>query len=225
MLPLVAGCALLPASEPEKPVTLRYVRPDMGKLVTAAEVTTARGDDGSTVTVKGLRPEDKLTLALHYDRAGHLTGADASRGGKAATFTPGEKGTGTLKRTGGITDILKDLPANPVVVAGPDWTDALQVVRRYDAAKGGKQELAGLSIDPVQGLQKQTFTAERQAADTVTVKDKEQKLDRYRLKLRGGDYAVWADAEGRVVRVQSLAPKAVPVVLDGYDDVTRGLKP
>ena len=81
----------------------------------------------------------------------------------------------------------------------------LQLVRRYDAAKGGKQEFAGLSIDPVQGFQKQTFTAERQAADTVTVKDKEVKLDRYRLKLRGGDYAAWADGEGRVVRVQGLA--------------------
>ena len=78
-----------------------------------------------------------------------------------------------------------------------------------------------MSIDPAQGLEKHTFTAERQPADTVTVKDKEMKLDRFRLKLRGGDYAAWADGEGRVVRVQGLAPKAVPVVLEGFEDATR----
>ena len=38
----------------------------------------------------------------------------------------------------------------------------------------------------------------------MTVKDKEVKLDRYRLKLRGGDYAAWADGEGRVVRTAGV---------------------
>jgi hypothetical protein len=223
VLPLVAGCALLPAAEPEKPVALRYLRPDMGKLVTAAEVTTARGDDGTVVTTR-TQPPDKMTVTMRYDRAGHVTSADAVQDRKGVTLTLGEKGAGTMKR-GGITDILKDLPDKPVVAAGPDWTDALAVLRRYDAAKGGKQEFGGMSIDPVTGFAKQTFTAERQGADTVTVKDKELKLDRYRLKLRGGAYTAWADAEGRVVRVQGLAPKSVPVVLDGFEDATRGLKP
>jgi hypothetical protein len=223
LLPLVAGCALLPAADADKPVTLRYVRPDMGKFVTAAEVTTASGDDGTVVTTRA-QPPEKMTITLRYDRAGKLTSAEAVQDRKGVTLTLGEKGAGIMKR-GGITDILKDLPDKPVVAAGPDWTDALQVVRRYDAAKAGKQEFGGMSIDPVQGFAKQTFTAERQAADTVTVKDKEQKLDRFRLKLRGGDYTAWADAEGRVVRVQRLAPKAVPLVLDGFEDATRGLKP
>jgi hypothetical protein len=228
LLPLVVGCALLPAAEPDKPTPLRYVRSEMGKLVTAAEVTTKRGDDGMAVTIRGEATGEKVTATLHYDRDGKLTGAEAVEGRKGVTLTLGEKGTGTMKRNGAggtVTDLLKDLPANPVVAAGPNWTDALQAVRRYDASKGGKQELAGVSIDPVQGLQKQTFTAERQGTDAVTVKDKEVKLDRYRLKARGGDYTAWADGDGRVVRVQSLAPKAVPVVLDGFEEATRALKP
>jgi hypothetical protein len=225
LLPLVFGCSLLPAPEPEKPVPLRYVRTEMGKKVTAGEVTTTRSDDGTVVTTRMEQADEKMTVTLRYDRDGKLTGAEVVQSPrKGVTLTLGEKGTGTMKR-GGITDFLKDLPANPIVAAGPEWTDAIQLVRRYDGSKGGKQELTGVSIDPVQGLQKQTFTAERQAAETVTVKDKELKLDRYRLKMRGGDYAVWADGDGRVVRVQGLAAKAVPVVLEGFEEATRGLKP
>jgi hypothetical protein len=224
LLPLVAGWALLPGAEPEKPLPLHYVRPDMGKYVAAADVTTTRGEDGTVVTLR-TEPPEKMTVTLRLDKSGKATGAEAVQGRKGVTLTLGEKGTATLKRSGNITDILKDLPANPVVAAGPDWTDVLQVVRRYDAAKGGKQEFAGMSIGPMEGFQKQTFTAERLAADTVTVKDKEVKLDRFRLKLRGGDYTAWADADGRVVRVQGLAAKAVPVVLEGFEDATRGLKP
>lgn len=224
LLPLVAGCALLPAAEPEKPAALHYVRPEMGKYVATADVTVTRGEDGTVVTLRAAAP-DKMTVTLRLGKSGHATGAEVVRGkGKGATLTLGEKGTGILKR-GGITDFLKDLPANPIVVAGPDWTDVLAVLRRYDAAKGGKQQFAGVSIDPTQGFEKRTFTAERQAADTVTVKDKEMKLNRFRLKVRGGDYTAWADGEGRVVRVQGLAPKSVPVILEGFEDATRGLKP
>jgi hypothetical protein len=224
LLPLVAGCALLPAAEPDKPAPLRYLRPDGGKYVTAGEVTTTSSEDGSVFTVRGEQPDEKTTLTLRYDRDGRLTSAEAVRNRKAVALTLGEKGAGTMKR-GGLTDFLKDLPANPLVSGGTDWVDALTLVRRYDGAKGGKQDVAGLWIDPVQGVQKQTFTAERQSSVTVSVKDKDVKLDRYRLKLRGGDYAAWADADGRVVRVQGAAAKAVPVVLEGFEAATRGLKP
>ena len=207
LLPLIAGCALLPAAEPEKPAPLHYRRPDMGKLVSVGEVTILRGDDGTVITSRSDRPDEKTTLTLHYNRAGRLTTAEVVHEGtrKTATLKLGEKGLGTMKR-GGLTDFLKDLPANPVVTAGPEWTDALGLIRRYDGAKGGKQELAGLSLDPVQGLQKRTFTIERPGTNSVTVKDKEFKLDRYRLKTRGGEYTAWADGEGRVVRIQALAP-------------------
>ena len=58
---------------------------------------------------------------------------------KGVTLTLGEKGTGTMKRSGGITDFLKDLPANPVVAAGPDWTNALQLVHATTGPSGASR--------------------------------------------------------------------------------------
>jgi hypothetical protein len=226
LLPLVAGCALLPAADPAKPAPLRYLRPHKDGYVLESEVATTSSDDGTVVTSRSERPGETMTLTLHYDRAGKLTRAEAVQGGtkKVVTLELGEKGTGTMKR-GGLTDLLKDLPADPIVTTAPDWTDVFQLVRRYDAAKGGKQEFAGLWFHPVQGLETQTFTIERQGQDAVTVKSMEVKLTRYRIKLRSGDCAAWADGEGRVLRLQPLAAKATPVVLEGFEDATKGLKP
>ena len=134
----------------------------MGKYVAAADVTTTRGEDGAVVTVR-TKPPEKMTVTLRLDKSGQATGAEVIRDPKGVTLTLGEKGTGTMKR-GGVTDFLKDLPANPIVAAGPDWTDVLQVVRRYDASKGGKQEFAGLSIDPMQGFQNRVPPPRRRPA-------------------------------------------------------------
>jgi len=226
VLPLFAGCVLLAPADSDKPMPLRYMRPDAGKHIAAGTIASERSNDGSTLVSRTEPPDEKTTVTLHYDRDGKLTSIDAVQDAtrKAVTLTLGEKGSGTMKR-GGITDLFKDLPANPIVTAGPDWTGAVPLLRRYDAVKGGKQEVAGFWIDPVQGLEKQTYTIERKATDTVTVKDKEVKLDRYRLKLHGGDYAAWADPDGRVVRVQGLTQKAVPIVLEGFEDATKGLRP
>jgi len=225
-LAFIVSSALLPAADADQPAPLRYLRPATGKYVLASEVTTTRSDDGTIVTHKSEGPGEQITLTVHFDRDGKVTRAEAVQDGprKVATLSLGEKGMGTLKR-GGLTDFLKDLPAKPVVTAGPDWTAALLLVPLYDGTKGGKQEMPGLWIDPVQGLQTPTFTVERQGDDAVTLKDKAVKLDRYRIKLRGGEAAVWADGDGRVVRVQPLAAKAVPVVLEGFEDATKGLKP
>jgi len=226
VLSLFAGCVLLAPADTDKPMPLRYLRPDMGKYIAAGSITNQRSDEGSTIVSRTERPDEKTTVTLRYDRDGKLTSIDAIQDAtrKAVTLTIGEKGAGIMKR-GGITDLFKDLPDNPVVTAGPDWTGAVALLRRYDAAKGGKQDFAGFWIDPVQGLEKQTYTVERKATDTVTVKDKEVKLDRYRIKLHGGEYTAWADPDGRLVRIQGLAPKAVPIVLEGFEDTTKGLRP
>src|SRR5262249_49900678 len=151
---------------------LHYLRADMGKYVAAGDVTDQRSDDGRIVTSHTERPDEKTTVKLYYDRDGHLARADAVQDGtrKAVTFTVGEKGTGIMKR-GGITDLFKDLPANPVVTAGPAWTGALPLLRRYDAGKGGKQDFAGFWIDPVLGLEKVTYSVEHKGTDAVAVKD------------------------------------------------------
>jgi hypothetical protein len=115
------------------------------------------------------------------------------------------------------------------VTTAPDWSDVFQLVRRYDAAKGGKQDFPGLWVHPVQPMQKLTFSIQRIGDDTVAVREKgkemEVKLGRYQVKLRSGDYAVWADPDRRVVRIVPANRKEAFVVLQGYQEATRGLAP
>jgi hypothetical protein len=220
---LLLLCALLAA---DKPAPLSYLRPDGDKYVAAGSVSVSPGTDGTVITSRTQRPDEKMLVTLRFDKDGKLTSADAVQENtrKAVTLTVGEKGAGLMKR-GGITDIFKDLPANPLVTAGPDWIGAVALLRRYDSAKGGKQELTGFWIDPVHGMEKVTYTIERKASETLTIKDKEVKLERCRVKLHAGEATVWADGDGRVVRFHASAAKAVPVVLEGFEDATKGLKP
>jgi len=69
-----------------------------------------------------------------------------------------------------------------------------------------------------------TFTIERLGQDTVTVGERKLSLDRYRVRLRSGDYLVWADATGRTVRLYPAGKPAAFVVLEGFEDATRELK-
>lgn len=57
----------------------------------------------------------------------------------------------------------------------------------------------------------------------MTVKDKTVELTRYRIQLRSGDYLVWARPDGTVCKLIAKGAKAVPVVLEGYEEATRNL--
>jgi hypothetical protein len=127
-----------------------------------------------------------------------------------------------LKRDG-TTDLLQ-APANPVVTTAPDWSDIFELVRRYDAGKGGKQEFPGLWFHPTRPLRQLTFSVERVGDDRVKIKDGGQKLGRYRVTLRSGGYLVWARADGRVCKILPGGGRAVPVVLEGYEEATSRLK-
>src|SRR5262249_6113883 len=142
-------------------------------------------------------------------------------GKKTATLMPQGNGKWVLKR-GNLSEFF-DLPADPVVTSAPDWSDIFQLVRRYDSAKGGKQEFNGLWFHPVNGMLPQAFTIERHDSETVKDRDMELKLARYRVRLRSGEYHVWADKTGRVLKLQPVGAKTMPVVLEGYEDVTREL--
>jgi hypothetical protein len=233
LLPILAALALLPAAEPEKPAPLRYLRPEMGKFVLESEVTVTRGDGGTVYVSRTERPNEKMTLTLRLDGDGRLRSAEALREAankRRAVLTLRGGKRGDLKRDG-TTDFYDDLPPDPVVTTAPDWSDIFQLVRRYDAAKGGKQEFAGLWIHPVEAMRRLTFTVERLKTDPVTVKDpttkkdEELKLERYQVKLRSGDYLVWADPSGRVVKLMGAGPKGTPVVLEGFEEATRALGP
>jgi hypothetical protein len=231
LLPILAGCALLPAAEPEKPTPLRYLRPAMDRFVLESEVVTTLTDDGPVTVSRTTRPDEKMTLTLRYDRSGRLAQAEVVQEMKntkrSAVLILGQDGA-QLKR-GGVTDFLKDVPAEPVVTTAPDWSDVFQLVRRYDGAKGGKQEYRGLWIHPVQDTRPLTFAVERVGGDSVTVKEKDKevavKLDRYRVTLRSGDYLAWTDPSRRVVRLVPASGKGDPVVLQGFEEATRSLAP
>ena len=231
LIPLLVGCALLPSAEPDKPVTLRYLRPAKDRLVLESEVTTTSANDGTVYVSRTERGKERMTLTLRRDAAGRLTSAEAVHEGamrRSVVLTFEAGGRARLKRDG-TTDFLKGLPENPVVTTAPDWSDAFQLARRYDAAKGGKQEFAGLWIHPVQPRQQLTFAVERAGENTVTAKEDDKpaelKLNRFRVRLRSGGYVVWADAAGRVIRLAPAGAKDNFVVLQGFEEATKGLVP
>jgi hypothetical protein len=220
------GCGLSLAAEPEKPAPLRYLRPEGDTFVLESEVSTTRAGDGTTTYVSRTeRGAEKMTLTIRSDKSGRPLTAESvleDRDGKKTANLDLQGPMAQFKR-GGVTDFFK-APADPVVTTAPDWSDVFLLVRRYDAAKGGKQDFNGLWFHPTKGLLKPTFTVEHLGGDKVKIGDKEVTLDRYQVKLRGGDYLVWAEGKDRVCKILAGDPKAVPVVLEGYETATRDLK-
>jgi hypothetical protein len=108
------------------------------------------------------------------------------------------------------------------VTSAPDWSDVFQLVRLYDAKKGGEQQFAGVWIHPDNPSQELTFTITNEDVETVKVKDKDVRLGRYKVQLRSGEYVVWADAAKRVVKLSAIGPKAKPIVLEGFEELLTG---
>ena len=97
----------------------------------------------------------------------------------------------------------------------------LQLVRRYDGKKGGRQEFPGVWIHPTEEPRVLALSIERVSPpDTITLRDRAIVLDRFRLKLRGGEFLAWADQSGQVCKIVSLERKSGPIVLKGYEEAT-----
>jgi hypothetical protein len=237
LLPILASVVLTaPAAEPEKPAPTRYVHLVKDKYLTDSEITTTKASDGSTAFVsRNFAPPESVTLTLHYDATGKLTTAEAVLDGKmkkSATLTFGEKKGGTFVRVGPgkNTEFFKDLPENPVVATSPGWSEFFQLVKRYDTAKGGKQEFPGAWIHPADGMKTLTYAVQREGDDTIKVLDKDKKeqalkLDRFRVSLPAGDFRTWVDPMGRVVRIAPVKGKETPVILEGFEEATKDLSP
>ena len=229
MLPLVLSC-LLSAPPDEKPAPLRYVRPSGDKYVTESEIAVTPEKRGSVYTSTTSRTSDdgdvKMTLTLRLDPANAITSAEAvlttPKTKKKATLTL-FKGNARIKRDG-TTELLDGVPEAPVVTTAPDWSDVIQLVTRYDAKKGGKQEFGGVWFHPVEKWQFLKFAIERTGEDKITLKDREIKLYRNEINLRSGGYRTWSDADGRVVRIVPLGQGGMPIVLEGYEEATHELK-
>jgi hypothetical protein len=213
------------AADAEK-TTLRYVKPAGEKFVLESEVTTITDNDGHTYISKTTHGAETLTLTIRYDKKGQVVVAEAvlekNKTTKSATvtFAPNEP---PLVKRGGITDLPKAKP-DAIVTTAPEWNEVFQLVQRYDAKKGGKQEFTGLWFHPELAPLTPTFTIEHVGTDKVTPKDKPVTLERYKVTLKSSDYMVWADTDGRVCKVLPKGEKAVPVVLEGFEEATKELK-
>jgi hypothetical protein len=217
----------MPVVAQNRPTLLRYLKPAGGKLVPESEVTETR-TNGQTVYVSTTeRGEERTTLTISFDRPGKPARAEVvaegPRGRRTVEVTFEKQGA-RIKRGGGITDFL-NVGTDPVVTTAPDWSDIFQLARRYDRAKGGRQEFPGLWVHAVQPPRVMTFSIERTGGDSLTVGDRKVTLDRYKINLRSGDYVAWADADGRVYKLFPAASPKAFVVLDGYADAARALGP
>ena len=223
VLTILIGYALAASADTDKALKLRYVRMVDGEPVTESTVTTTRTDKGTTYVSVTERGDTKMTLTLRFDKDNRLTDAEAVLQGDKRiqtallTLTPKRA---ILKR-GGTTDVFK-APADPIVTTAPDWSDIFQLVNRYDAKKAGKQEFKGVWFHPTERTLTPTFTIELAGKNLITVKDKKETLDRYRIQLRSGEYIAWAKPSGLVVKLQQ--PKGGAVVLEDYEEATRELK-
>jgi hypothetical protein len=227
LLLILAGYGLLAAAEPAKPTTLRYLRPAGDKFVLESEITTTRSQDGVATYVSLTdRGAEKMTLTLRFNKDDQITEAEAAQEtaqGKKVVTAKLDGARANLVQDGAVHEITK-VPANAIVTTAPDWSDIFLLVHRYDGKKGGKQEFPGLWIHPTKQALVLTFTIERLGNDTVKVKNEDVKLDRYKVRLRSGDYLVWADVSGRVCKLLPPGAKASAVVLEGYEEATRELK-
>jgi hypothetical protein len=218
------GCGLLTAADADRPTPLRYVRPEGDKFVLECEVSTTTTPQGTLYVSRTERPDGKMTLTLRLTPGGKVLTAEAVLQGRDRRVARLDlEGPMPWLKRGGTTEFIK-APKNPVVTTAPDWSDVFQLVRRYDADKGGRQEFAGLWFHPGLPMLTPTFTIERQGADTVMVGDRAVDLSRYKVQLRSGAYLVWARSDGVVCRLVGQGDRAVPVVLQGYEEATRDLK-
>jgi hypothetical protein len=222
VLAVLIGCAVAPSADTSKPLKLRYVRMVDGEPVTESTITTTRTGKGTTYVSVTERGDTQMTLTLRFDKDNRLTEAEAvlqrdkRKQTALLTLTPKR----ALLKRGGTTDVFK-APADPIVTTAPDWSDIFQLVNRYDGKKAGKQEFAGLWFHPTEQTLTPTFTIERVGKNEITVKDKKETLDRYRIELRSGEYIAWAKPSGLVVKLQQ---KGTVVALDDYEEATRELK-
>jgi hypothetical protein len=225
MTPLLLLLGLLMSEPADRPMTLRYLKPQGGKYVLESEVTTRTTPAGSTYSSRTVRGDETLTLTIQRDKKDQIIRAEITDQKKDRLRTAQLELRGRVPQVkrGGITELIKP-PADPVVTTAPDWSDIFELVRRYDTRKGGKQEFAGLWFHPNRRHQVLTFGIEKVGKDGVTVNGTEQQLDRYAIKLRSGNYRVWARSDGRVVKILPSGEKAVPVVLEGYETAAKGLR-
>lgn len=219
---MLAGLVLCLSSLQET----HYVRPTGDRECTFTVRTEPSDWSIESVTERG---RTVMTVASRH--------ASDALVGATATFVRGEErrvarvsvagGRATVTRPKGESREF-DVPEGVIVTSAPDWTDTFMLCRRYDPAKGGRQEFPGLWIHPDREPFRLTFVVERKGTDDIEHGGKTLSLVRLELRLRGNSrYAAWVDPDGRMVKLVSLpyGEKSTRLVLEGFRRSTEGLAP
>lgn len=225
LIPFLAVAGFIVA-DVDSEQTLRYLRRAKDKHVLESLVTTSTKGKIKTYTSVTDRGSEKLTLTVRFDDS-KLTGAEVVQEQDAkkntASLTCGDA-SAKLQR-GENAEELRDVGSDTIVTSAPDWSDIFLLVQRYNAARAGKQEYPGLWIHPVKATLRLRFSVERLGKDTLRSKDKALELDRYRIRLRSGDYLVWADSSHRVIKLVPAGAPMAEVVLEGFEESAQILRP
>lgn len=215
----------------DKTETARYLRPAGKTFATECDFTQKRGEGGWSIESVTRRGATTLTVSARYDAKDALTAARVildSKGAKQTALVRVANGKATVHRDGKPPQTF-DVPAGVIITSAPDWTDTFLLCRRYDRARGGRQEFAGLWVHPTEPCRRLTFRIERHGAATIEHAGKTVRLDHCTIELRGGSrYAAWADAEGRMIRLVPLPVQkgaANGIVREGYEKSAAGLRP
>ncbi len=204
--------------------SLRYLRPTKDKYELESEVRETKLKDSFVYQSVTHRPNAKLDLKIYFDKKKRITSAEilyttTTGKHKARAFIDKAQ---IIRRVGGKKVIqAMTFPTRPMVVtSAPDWSDIILLLRQYDQKKGGKQSFKGLWFHPNKKAHVRTFVVEKVGRQTLPT-EKKTEVGQFRVTLRSGAYLVWADRNGRVLRLRKPKQKAA-IVLEGYEKLTKG---
>jgi hypothetical protein len=224
LAPADAGIAAAPSN------VLHYFRGSAGDFKPESDVIITRSQDGLQYQARTIRARETTTIAISFDSTGKLQnaviGTLAAGTSTSRTVTVRWRGGDSLDVSRALVTEFVKIEGQPIITTTPDWSDVWQLVQRYDQTKGGKQEFAAVWVHPRKNPEAQTVSIEQlDDSDTILVQDHKVKLRRYLLKLRPGEYLVWTDHAGKVIKIVKNEARATAVVLDGYQEATANLGP
>jgi len=216
----VVGTAFLILLSGEAPqAVVRYLRPAGDAFTLESEITqtkTATGFDYVSITH---RPKTIMKLHLKLDSGQKPTTGDIDLKNGDVRQTASvhiEDGTAIVKRNYNQVQRLPLPHELAVITTAPDWSDIILLLRRYDPRKSGKQQFAGLWFHPTQEARVLTFEVERLGSDDFNLAGRRLSLARFNVRLRSGDYLVWADDAGLVHKLMPPTRPRNAVVLEKF---------
>jgi hypothetical protein len=203
---------------------LRYLRPAGERWTHECTFTIATRDNGWSIASVTERGKLTLSVGTAYDADDRLASAvvELRQGDKKSMATATADDRVVRIQQPEQPPKTVEAPGGVIVTSAPDWTDILLLCARYDYVRDGKQQFPGLWIHPRQPIQSLTFTIERTGHDVIRHGDRQVKLSRFVIHLRGQSaYAAWADETKKLIRLMPLPakePRRTGLVLEGFEE-------